>query len=105
MKLCLVTGTVTAPEKQERLRQAKLLLVVPLQLDGSLRPDSMEEVALDPHFDAGIGDRVLTAKQGTVVQQLMDADLPPEAVRTPANVIVVAVVDGISLAAPFPATT
>jgi hypothetical protein len=44
-----------------------------------------------------VGDLVLTAKQGAVVQQLLDAGLPPEAERTPANVVVVAVVDDLGV--------
>jgi microcompartment protein CcmK/EutM len=97
MHLCRVVGTVVATRKHERLRRAKLLLVRRVGLDGAPLPDAAEEVALDPRFDAGVGDLVLTAKQGTVVQQLLDADLPPDAPHTPANVIVVAVVDDLSV--------
>ena len=93
MRLCKVTGTVVSTRKHERLRLSKLLLVRPIDLDGSLLPDAAEEVALDPRFDAGVGDMVLTAKQGTVVAQLMDADLPEGETGTPANVIIIAVVD------------
>jgi microcompartment protein CcmK/EutM len=93
MHLCKVVGTVTSTRKHPRLRRATLLLVQRVGLDGALLPNFVEEVALDPRFDAGVGDFVLTAKQGTVVQQLLDADLPPEAPRTPANVIIIAVVD------------
>lgn len=100
MHLCKVTGTVTATRKHARLRGGKLLLVRRAGLDGEPLPEAAEEIALDPRFDAGVGDLVLTAKQGTVVQQLMDADLPPDAQRTPANVIIVAVVDDLSLAGP-----
>jgi len=97
MNLCRVTGTVVATRKSERLREAKLLLVRRVGLDGAPLGGAAEEVALDPHFDAGVGDLVLTAKQGAVVQQLMDADLPPDAPRTPANVIVLAVVDDLDV--------
>lgn len=95
MNLCRVTGAVVATRKHERLRAAKLLLVRRVGLDGAVLEAAPEEVALDPRFGAGVGDLVLTAKQGTVVQQLMDAGLPPDAPRTPANVIVIAVVDDL----------
>ena len=98
MRLSKVTGTVVSTRKHERLRLAKLLLVRPIDLDGSLLPNFPEEVALDPKFDAGVGDIVLTAKQGTVVAQLMDADLPDGETGTPANVIIVAVVEGMEVA-------
>jgi microcompartment protein CcmK/EutM len=97
MHLCRVIGTVVATRKNERLRRAKLLLVRRVGLDGAPLPGAAEEVALDPKFDAGVGDLVLTAKQGAVVQQLLDAGLPPEAERTPANVVVVAVVDDLGV--------
>ena len=97
MHLCKVTGSVVATRKHERLRRAKLLLVRRVGLDGEVRPDAAEEVALDPKFDAGVGDLVMTAKQGTVVQQLMDADLSSGEQRTPANVIIVAVVDDLEV--------
>lgn len=98
MYLCKVTGTVVATQKHERLRRSKLLLVRRLGLDGLLLPNTAEEIALDPTCDAGVGDIVLTAKQGTVVQQLMDTDLGPDEPRTPANVIIIAVVDDMAMA-------
>lgn len=95
MHLARVTGTCVATRKHERLRVSKLLLVRRTDLAGVPLPDAAEEVALDPGLDAGRGDLVLTAKQGTVVQQLLDVDLTPEETRTPANVIIVAVVDDL----------
>ncbi len=100
MRLCKVTGTVVSTRKHERLRLAKLLVVHPTDLNGLEVPNAVEEIALDPKFDAGVGDLVLTAKQGTVVAQLMDADLPEGAAGTPANVIIVAVVDGVAVPDP-----
>ncbi|MDX1421113.1 MAG: EutN/CcmL family microcompartment protein [Rubricoccaceae bacterium] len=97
MHLARVTGTVVATRKHDRLRLAKLLLVRRTDPAGAPLPDAADEVALDPKFDAGEGDLVLTAKQGAVVQQLLDADLPPEAQRTPANLVIVAVVDGLDV--------
>ena len=94
MHLCRVTGTVVATQKHARLRLAELLLVRRIGLDGVPLPEAVEDVALDPKFDAGVGGLVLTAKQGTVVQQHLDAALPPDTERTPANVVV-AVVDDL----------
>lgn len=98
MRLCKVTGTVVSTRKHERLRLAKLLLVQPIDLEGSTLTNLAEEVALDPKFDAGVGDIVLTAKQGTVVAQLMDMDLPEGESGTPANVVIIAVVEGMEVA-------
>lgn len=91
MDLCRVVGTVVASQKSERLRRAKLLVVQPIGLDGEpVKPP--DQMALDPGFDAGVGDVVLVAKEGAVVQQLMDGEELPRPV-TPANVIIIGVVD------------
>jgi microcompartment protein CcmK/EutM len=90
MVLCQVTGNVVATRKHERLRRAQLLIVQPVDTEG--RPDgSGDMLALDPKFDAGVGDYVLIAKEGDVVKQLLDTDDPES--RTPANVVIIAVVD------------
>ena len=93
MTLCRVTGCVVATQKSERLGGQRLLVVQKLNLDGTLR-DGPEDVALDPGLDAGEGDTVLVAKEGAVVAGLLDreGELP-----TPANVIIVAVVDAAAL--------
>lgn len=89
MILCQVTGTVVATRKHERLRPAKLLIVHPVGLEGQTE-GARDLLALDPKFDAGVGDYVLVAREGAVVAQLLgDAG----AGATPANVVVVAVVD------------
>lgn len=93
MRLCRVTGSVVATRKSDRLRPTKLLLVRPLDLDGALDMASSEEVALDPGLSAGLGDAVLVAKEGAVVAQLFDEGHPDGTAPTPANVVIVAVVD------------
>ncbi|MEM7786140.1 MAG: hypothetical protein AAF594_00300, partial [Bacteroidota bacterium] len=61
-----------------------------LGLDGA-EAGRAEEVALDPGLDAGLGDAVLVAKEGAVVAGLLDTE---SGVRpTPANVVIVAIVD------------
>lgn len=84
MNLCRVVGTAVAPRKDATLRPAKLLAVRTLSADGSVSGGI--QVALDPGFGAGVGDAVLIAKEGAVSEQLMG-------VPTPANVIIVAVVE------------
>lgn len=93
MILCRVTGTVVSTVKSPRLRASRLLLVRSLALDGTLT-DRPEDVALDPGLDAGVGDTVLVVKEGAVVADLFDLDLPEGALATPANVVIVAVVEG-----------
>lgn len=95
MRLCRVTGTIVAPEKSSRFETTKLLLVHPIGLDGSLL-DAAEDVAVDPGVSAGVGDVVLVAKEGSAVADLMDTDAPEGTPPTPANVIILAVVDGWS---------
>lgn len=92
MYLARVTGSVVATQKHPRLAGQRLLTVRPLNLDGTER-DAAEDVALDPGLDAGAGDVVLVVKEGAVVADLLDRDAPPGALPTPANVVIVAVVD------------
>src|SRR5262249_17500300 len=56
-----VVGELVATQKHPSHEGRKLLLVQPLNLDGSNRGDAI--VALDA-VDAGIGDRVLIAMEG-----------------------------------------
>ncbi len=86
MILCRVTGTVVATRKAEMFRASKLLIVHPVDSDGR-RKGEKDMLALDPRFDAGIGDYVLVAHEGAVVAQMLDSE------DVPANVIVLGVVD------------
>jgi ethanolamine utilization protein EutN len=56
-----VIGDVVATQKDASHRGRKILVVQPLQLDGSDRGEPV--LALDS-VDAGIGDRVLLATEG-----------------------------------------
>lgn len=87
-----ITGSVVATQKDERLRAHRLLLVRPLGLDGVLA-EGAEDVALDPGLDAGVGDAVLVVKEGAVVADLFDRGQPEGGRATPANVVIVAIVD------------
>ncbi len=96
MFLCKVTGTVVSTRKSERFRPAKLLIVHRVDTEGDL-VGARDMLALDPKFDAGVGDYVLVAKEGAVVAQLMDGGDEEAPDGTPANVIIIGVVDDWSL--------
>lgn len=85
MHLCKVTGTIVATRKQEVFRPAKLLVVHPVDARGELI-GAKDMLALDPRYGAGVGDYVLVAREGAVVQQLLGE-------KAPANVVIIGVVD------------
>jgi len=61
MLIARVVGDVVATHKHSSHEGCKLLLVQPLNLDGSDRGDAV--VAVDA-VDAGVGDRVLLVTEG-----------------------------------------
>ena len=61
MLIARVIGEVVATQKHASHEGRKMLLVQPLNLDGSNRGDAV--VALDA-VDAGVGDRVLLVTEG-----------------------------------------
>jgi ethanolamine utilization protein EutN len=61
MLIARVIGELVATQKHSSHEGRKLLLVQPLNLDGSDRGDAV--VALDA-IDAGVGDRVLLSTDG-----------------------------------------
>lgn len=75
-----------APQKHASFEGSKLLIVHPIDVDGSLSGEA-ELLALEPGFGAGVGDVVLVAKEGAAVAQVMASD------DVPANVIILGVVD------------
>ncbi len=92
MYLARVTGAIVASQKADRLRGQRLLTVSAMALDGT-ELGAPEQVALDPGLDAGAGDAVLVVKEGAVVADLLDRDQPAGSLPTPANVVIVAIVD------------
>ena len=96
MFLCRVTGTVVSTRQSERFRTAKLLIVHRIDTEGNL-VGTRDMLALDPKFDAGVGDTVMVAKEGAVVAQLMDDGAKGAPGGTPANVIIIGVVDDWAL--------
>jgi ethanolamine utilization protein EutN len=61
MLIARVVGELVATQKHASHEGRKLLLVQPLNLDGTNRGDAV--IALDA-VDAGVGDRVLLATEG-----------------------------------------
>lgn len=86
MHLCRVTGTIVATQKNEGLRDKKILMVQPVSLDGE--PVGRDLLALDT-VDAGVGDIVLVVQEGQAAAQLLGRT------DVPVHSMVVAVVDGI----------
>lgn len=87
MILSKVTGTIVTTQKNENLKDYKLLIVEPIDLDGN--PIGRDLLAID-QVDAGVGDTVLCIQEGAGAQQILKRK------DVPAHTIIVAVVDGIS---------
>ncbi len=88
MTLCKVTGTIVSTQKNPTLKEYKLLIVQPIDLDG--KPIGRDMLAIDD-VDAGVGDTVLTLQEGAGAQQILGRK------DVPVHTIVVAVVDGMSV--------
>jgi ethanolamine utilization protein EutN len=88
MLIARVIGDVVATQKDASHRGRKILLVQPLQLDGSDRGDPV--LALDA-VDAGVGDRVLLATEGF---SAMTAVGRP---HSPIDMAVVGVIDSVDV--------
>lgn len=88
MQLCKVTGTIVATQKNQTLKDQRILLVQPLTLDG--KPLGKDILALDT-VDAGVGDTVLVVQEGQAAAQLLKRQ------DVPVHSMVVAVVDGLDV--------
>jgi len=89
-----VVGELVATHKHPSHEARKLLLVQPLELDGSNRGDPL--VALDA-VDAGVGDRVLVVTEG---MSSMTAVGRP---HSPIDMAVIGFIDQIELLPDLPA--
>jgi bacterial microcompartment shell vertex protein len=89
MLLCKVTGTIVATQKDQSLRDKKILTVQPIDLDS--RPINRDLLAIDT-VDAGIGDTVLVVQEGQAAAQLLKRK------DAPVHSVIVAVVDGFEIA-------
>ena len=92
MMICRIEGSVHMTVKDPPLAGARLLLARPLALDGSASGPPL--VSVD-RADAGEGDLVLVLKEGGSARILLEDD------ETPVQCVVVAVIDGVELAAPW----
>ena len=88
MTLCKVIGTLVATQKNEHLREQKILIVQPIGLDGKFTGRDM--LALDS-VDAGVGDTVLTITEGQGAVQVVKNK------KVPVHTVIVAVVDGMEV--------
>ena len=88
MILSKVTGTIVSTQKNENLKDYKLLIVQPIDLDG--KPIGRDMLAID-QVDAGVGDTVLCLQEGAGAQQILKRK------DVPVHTVIVAVVDGISV--------
>jgi microcompartment protein CcmK/EutM len=90
MILCKVTGTLVATQKNEHLKDKKLLIVQPIDLQGKFI--GRDIVAIDS-VDAGINDTVLILQEGQGAAQVLGNK------KVPVHSVVVAVVDGLEVIA------
>ncbi|MCX6120333.1 MAG: EutN/CcmL family microcompartment protein [Ignavibacteriales bacterium] len=90
MILSKVIGTLVATQKNQTLREYKLLIVQPIDLTGAFIGRDL--IAID-HVDAGIGDTVLVMQEGTGARQILKRE------DIPVHSVIVAVVDGMDIPA------
>jgi microcompartment protein CcmK/EutM len=90
MILSKVIGTLVATQKNQALREHKLLIVQPIDLHGSFIGRDL--IAVD-HVDAGVGDTVLVMQEGTGARQILKRE------DIPVHSVIVAVVDGMDIPA------
>ncbi|MGB2868215.1 MAG: EutN/CcmL family microcompartment protein [Bacteroidota bacterium] len=88
MTLGKVTGTIVSTQKNENLREYKLLIVQPIDLEG--KSIGRDVLAID-RVDAGVGDTVLYIQEGAGAQQLLGRK------DVPVHTVIVAVVDGMDV--------
>ena len=88
MILARVIGDLVATQKHPSHEGRKILVVQPLNLDGTDRGDAV--LALDA-VDAGVGDRVLVVQEGW--SAMTSVDRP----QSPIDMAVVGVVDSVTL--------
>jgi ethanolamine utilization protein EutN len=88
MVLGKVIGTLVSTQKNQTLREYKLLIVQPIDLDGKFI--GRDIIAVD-HADAGVSDTVLVSQEGSGARQMLKRD------DIPVHSVVVAVVDGIDI--------
>jgi microcompartment protein CcmK/EutM len=88
MTLCKVIGTIVSTQKNEHLREFKILIVQPIDLEGNLIGRDL--LALDS-VDAGVGDKVLVIQEGQGAAQVLRNK------KVPVHSTIVAVIDGLEV--------
>lgn len=89
MYLGRVTGSVVSSVKHSAFKNKKILLVKPMQPDGSEEKTTM--VAVDT-IGAGENDVVLVASEGRTATEILGFDQ-----RIPLRSVIVAIVDNINI--------
>ena len=89
MTLGKVIGTLVATQKNEHLKDRKILIVQPIYLDGTYI--GRDVLAIDS-VDAGVGDMVLMIQEGQGAVQVLQNK------KIPVHTVIVAVVDGFEVA-------
>ncbi|HTK82001.1 MAG TPA: EutN/CcmL family microcompartment protein [Bacteroidota bacterium] len=88
MILCKITGTLVATQKNEHLKNQKILIAQPVDLEG--KHIGRDILALDS-VDAGVGDTVLVIQEGQGAVQVLKNK------KVPIHSVIVAVVDGLDV--------
>ena len=88
MTLGKVIGTLVATQKNEHLKNRKILIVQPIDLDGTYI--GRDVLAIDS-VDAGVGDTVLVVQEGQGAAQVLGNK------KIPVHSVIVAVVDGFEV--------
>jgi len=88
MTLGKVIGTLVATQKNEHLKDRKILIVQPIDLDGKFI--GRDVLAIDS-VDAGVGDTVLVIQEGQGAAQVLGNK------KVPVHSVIVAVVDGFEV--------
>jgi microcompartment protein CcmK/EutM len=88
MLLCKVVGTIVATQKNQTLKDKKILTVQPVDLEN--KPIGRDLLAIDT-VDAGVGDTVLVVQEGQAAAQILKSK------EIPVHSVIVAVVDGMDV--------
>lgn len=88
MILCKVTGSIVSTQKNQTLKDHKILIVQPIDIYGNAI--GKDVLSLDT-LDAGFGDTVLIIQEGSGAMQILKRN------DVPVHTIIIAVVDGIDI--------
>jgi microcompartment protein CcmK/EutM len=88
MILCKVTGSIVSTQKNQTLKEHKILIVQPIDINGNAI--GKDVLSLDT-LDAGVGDTVLIIQEGSGAQQILKRN------DVPVHTITIAIVDGIDI--------